>query len=124
MDEETKKPEVQVEQIHPDEETGFVAIVLPPEYIHWTGFVVSFLFLVITSIFLKYDDLVAGETISPLAYIDMFMMCMAMLSCIRCLYRYMKAWFKAHGDEDDEDSASDVLRGSTTWAGGNKQAHV
>lgn len=124
MDEETKKPEVQlVESIHPNEDTGFIAIVLPPEYIHWMGFVVSFLLMVIASVFLKYDDFIsAGGAISPIAYIDMLLMSMATISCIRCIYRYIKAWFNRRNDEDDDDP--DFMSGSTHLMGGDTQAHV
>lgn len=123
MDEEEKKQVVCTEKMLPDEDTGFVAIIVPPEYIHWMGFVVSFLLLVITSVFLKYDELVSQQSgLSPVAYIDMLMMFMALFSCIRCLYRYIRAWVARHNDddEDDEDDHSEFLTGDTTVIGGGR----
>lgn len=94
---------------------GYILCIIPEEYIHWGGFVISFLLVVIALVFLHSDGVVSTGEMTPTVYIDLVMLFSSMLMCARCLYLYTKAWFVSHseGDDDDDSTSSPSQLGST-----------
>lgn len=101
--EEMKSADLEEDFDPTDPTNGFAVFVVPKEYIHWGGFVVSFLLVAIASLFLKFDTAATGE-LTPTGYIDMVMLFASLIMCARCLYLYVATWFSYQEEDEDDDS--------------------
>lgn len=98
---------------------GFSVFIVPEEYIHWGGFVGSFLLAIIGLYFFNTDGQEVSGKITPTGYIDLVLIFTALIACFRSVFLYIKAWTKSNitvteeEDEDDDDNTGDTSGGMT-----------
>lgn len=88
----------------------YILCVLPEEYIHWGGFVVSFLLVAIAMIFAHIDGVEQGQELSLMGYLDLILLFCSFVACMRYMYCWIRSWYASwfEDDDDDDDDSGNV----------------